>query len=214
MKMIAGLRAILPALFVGFAIPAQSSTLIGDIISGSYHYPCVSCDVNLLPSIQTGGTTYAYSTNPFVVAVGSSPSDDPVETVLTLNPSSAGAIPNPTVNFSADSLVLTFISPASYTCCNEFNGPVFTVLSGNSFGSITGVASIHPVSAFLSGNSLFINWGGGGGNPGETITISFAVGGPVSAPTPVPAPAVGAGLPGLFLAGGGLIGWWRRRRHT
>ena len=125
MKMIASLRAILPALFVAFAIPAQANTLIGDIISGSYHYPGVCCDVNLLPPIQTGGTTYAYSTNPFVVAVGSSPLDDPVETVLTLNPSSGGAIPNPTVNFSADSLVLTFISPASYTCCSEFNGPVF-----------------------------------------------------------------------------------------
>jgi hypothetical protein len=94
------------------------------------------------------------------------------------------------VYFNDNSLTLTMApapeSSISYSP-DPFNGPVFTVLSGNSFGSITGVHENNPtcvpctpVTAFISGDSLFVNWQGAGGSVGATIEVDFTVGDPVN----------------------------------
>jgi hypothetical protein len=98
-------------MLAGNGMSARASSLVGDVISGSYAYPCATCTL-------TGG--FSYFTNPFVV-------NGTTETALFLgNPSSYSAWD---VNFNGNSVTLT-MAPAPLTdafySADPFNGPVFT----------------------------------------------------------------------------------------
>jgi hypothetical protein len=97
-------------------------SLLGDVIVGSYDYPNSS-------TVLVGG--FSYSVSPFVV-------DGTVETTLFVGNDVSYSAWN--VSFSANSMTLTMVpaplSDVSYSA-DPFNGPVFTVLSGSPFSSVT-----------------------------------------------------------------------------
>jgi hypothetical protein len=146
-----------------------------------------------------GFCTTAAPQNPISVAIGQA-----AEATLDIGGGFSATVAFGNDFMGDDGIGITFSPPGgplTFPTSSSFVGPEIF----GSFGPIIGSIGIDPSRIFQNASGIFINWEG---LTLDEVGLHFDF----IDPAGVPGPIAGAGLPGLMLAGGCLLGWWRRRK--